>query len=88
MGTRPRTQDDFNTWFATQGDPWNYRGGTVRKRLKRSLNFITRHVTGKFSGHFLEMGVYDGSFSLLLLERFPQARLTMNDISNIAMERA
>lgn len=88
MGTRPRTQDDFNTWFATQGDPWNYQGCVVRDRLTRSLEFITRHVSPKFSGHFLELGAYDGSFSLLLLERFSHARLTINDISEIALERA
>lgn len=84
---RPRTKEDFDSWFTAKGDPWDYRGRFVRNRLRRTLAFVRRFIQPDFSGHFLEVGAYDGSFTVLLAGAFPRAGLTVNDISAVAMER-
>ncbi len=85
---RPRTKEDFDSWFTAAGDPWDYHGQFVQKRLRRSLSFLKEHLKEGFTGHILEIGAFDGTFTVMLTKAIPQARITVNDISAVALERA
>lgn len=88
MDMRPRTSEDFDIWFKKSGDPWGYGGKPIQERLKRTIKFLKKHLGKNFSGNFIEIGAYDGSFTKLLGYNFPQSKIVVNDISGVALDRA
>jgi len=88
MQHRPRTSADFNLWFEQAGDPWGYQSVSVRERLTCTAQLLVAKLGAEFSGNFIEIGAYDGSFTCLLAETFPKSRIVVNDISEVALERA
>jgi SAM-dependent methyltransferase len=84
-----RHKEDFDKWFrSVGGDPWGYQSEFVQDRLKASAGFITRNLGAAFSGSFIEIGAFNGEFSLLLRELFPSCQLVINDISEVALNAA
>lgn len=83
----PRTKEEFDAWFADNGgDPWGYQGKSIQTRLCASLKFILSH--GKnYSGTFLELGAFDGSFTKYLASSFPEAKIIAVDISEGAINK-
>jgi len=88
MEGRPRSPQDFDIWFRQSGDPWGYHEQPIRERLQMTVRFLRRCLDDGFSGHFLEIGAYNGDFTMLLGQQFPRAVVTVNDISEIALDRA
>ncbi len=87
--SRPRTASDFDRWFTEAGgDPWGYRGRQIARRLDASCGFIAKSIGNRFSGCFLELGAFNGSFTTRLLSRFPHATICVNDISSVAIDMA
>lgn len=85
----PRTQQEFDKWFAESGgDPWHYDSPFVTDRLQRSLIFIKRHLSPRFRGLFVEIGAFNGAFSARLAPAFPRSIIIANDISGIAIQQA
>jgi Methyltransferase domain len=86
---RPRTAEEFNEWFQESGgDPWNYSNPSIRGRLKASCDFLCRTIRREFKGTIVELGAFDGSFTVLLRKAFPLGNIQVIDISEIAIEKA
>jgi hypothetical protein len=86
---RPRTAEEFDEWFhQSGGDPWNYSSPSIQARLKASRDFLCRTVRSEFEGTIVELGAFDGSFTVLLREAFPLADICVVDISAMAIEKA
>ncbi len=86
---RPRTAEEFNAWFhRSGGDPWNYSSPSTRARLKASCDFLCHTISREFEGTIVELGAFDGSFSVLLRDAFPLADIHVIDISAMAIEKA
>ncbi len=88
MANRPRTAEDFDSWFNKVGDPWAYKEKTVLNRLRKTIKFLLNHLGSDFKGGFLEIGAYDGSFTTQLGGAFPNATVVVNDISAVALQQA
>ncbi len=86
---RPRTAEEFDAWFQQSGgDPWNYSSPSIRARLKASCAFLRHTVRAEFEGTIVELGAFDGSFTVLLRESFPLADIRVIDISAMAIQKA
>jgi len=86
---RPRTAEEFDEWFdQCGGDPWNYSSPSIQARLKASRDFVFQTIRGEFEGTIVELGAFDGSFTVLLREAFPLADIRVIDISAMAIEKA
>jgi hypothetical protein len=86
---RPRTAEEFNEWFQKSGgDPWNYSNPSIRRRLKASCDFLCKTIGREFKGTIVELGAFDGSFTVLLQKAFPLGNINVIDISEIAIEKA
>ncbi|HPI38710.1 MAG TPA: class I SAM-dependent methyltransferase [Ignavibacteriaceae bacterium] len=89
MEERPRTQKDFDNWFAqSNGDPWNYNCKSIKNRLDESLGFVKKYVPVDFTGNLIELGAFNGDFTLKLCNHFRFAKIFANDISEIAIIQA
>jgi len=87
--SRPRTATDFDGWFRQAGgDPWDYNSRSIRHRLKVECEFIRSAVGKEYSGTFLELGAFDGSCTVLLLNTFSDASFCVVDISPFAVKKA
>lgn len=86
---RPRTAEEFDAWFQhSGGDPWDYSSPSIRARLKASCDFLRHTVCTEFEGTIVELGAFDGSFTVLLRESFPLADIRVTDISQMAIQKA
>lgn len=86
---RPRTAEEFDQWFhQSGGDPWNYSSTSIQARLKASRDFLCCALRNDFEGTILELGAFDGSFTVLIRGAFPLADICVIDISTIAIEKA
>jgi hypothetical protein len=84
-----RTKEEFDTWFAESGgDPWGYSEEFVRARLRSSIEFVKKHLGGDFAGDLVEVGAFNGDFTVLLQDEFPACRILVNDISEVALAAA
>lgn len=88
MTDRPRTPEDFDNWFQATGDPWGYRDDGVQNRLRDTERVLEHRYGRNFGGTFVELGAFDGTFSARLGAGFKSARLLVNDISQVALQRA
>ncbi len=86
---RPRTKEDFNKWYyENNDDPWGYKNRNIQSRLQESLNFILNFIPEDFSGSMIELGAFRGDFSILLCNAFRNAKIYINDISDVALNYA
>jgi hypothetical protein len=86
---RPRTAEEFNAWFRqSKGDPWNYASPSITARLRASRDFLCRMMPNGFEGAIVELGAFDGSFTVYLQKAFPLAEIHVIDISRVAIEKA
>lgn len=87
----PRTKSELETWYKKYPnlDPWNYnRFSHGLPRFEISMLFIAKHVGEIFNGTFLEIGAFQGNFTILLASAFPSATIVCNDISELALAKA
>ena len=81
-----RTRDEFEAWYAASGgDPWDYQSRSVIARLRRSIDFVRCFVPRDYTGVMWEVGCFQGQFTRLLRESFPQAHIVADDISDAAL---
>ncbi len=86
---RPRTREDFNKWYSENNDdPWGYKNYKIQSRLNESLDFILNYLPQDFSGNIIEIGAFRGDFSILLCNKYKNAKIYINDISDIALKYA
>lgn len=70
-----------------EADPWDFESSDYeQKKYTRQIRVLDEHVGGVDS--ILELGCAEGVHSELLLEAFPDAKLTGIDISSKAIGRA
>lgn len=81
-------KESLEELFRSRGpDPWG-SGEYVQQRLRASLNFVANHVNKNFAGEFVDVGAFNGAFSLLLKSQFPRCKILVNDITEVALQQA
>jgi SAM-dependent methyltransferase len=88
-GKMMTTKERFEEWYAESGgDPWGCDQPIILDRLDNSLGFIQQFVGADFAGTFVELGAFDGRFTVKLAAAFPASHVIANDISEMAVNKA